>query len=226
MVERPGVRAQGRQRHRPRRAEHVQRGVRRRRARPARSRPSSSSPNVRINHFVVIDFNGFQKMVDALGGVEVCVPAGGQRHHRAHHAARRAPTTSRASGPSTTCGCGTTSRDNGDIGRMKRQQTFLASMANKAVSAGTLANPVRLCKFLDAATKSLTTDTGLASLNKLAALAKSLQGHRPRPDPVPDRAVRDLRAGPEPAAVGARRPTGCGTASATTCRSTSGSPAR
>ena len=34
--------------------------------------------------------------------------------------------------------------DNGDIGRMKRQQTFLASMANKAVSAGTLANPVRL----------------------------------------------------------------------------------
>src|SRR4051794_13861153 len=30
--------------------------------------------NIRINHFVVIDFNGFRKMVDALGGVEVCVP--------------------------------------------------------------------------------------------------------------------------------------------------------
>ena len=30
--------------------------------------------NVRINHFVVIDFNGFKKMVDALDGVEVCVP--------------------------------------------------------------------------------------------------------------------------------------------------------
>jgi anionic cell wall polymer biosynthesis LytR-Cps2A-Psr (LCP) family protein len=66
--------------------------------------------------------------------------------------------------------------DNGDIGRMKRQQTFLASMANKAVSAGTLANPVRLVRFLDAATKSLTTDTGLASLGKLGGLAKSLQG--------------------------------------------------
>jgi hypothetical protein len=49
-------------------------------------------------------------------------------------------------------------------------------MANKAVSAGTLVNPVRLVKFLDAATKSLTTDTGLSSLNKLAGLAKSLQG--------------------------------------------------
>jgi LCP family protein required for cell wall assembly len=30
--------------------------------------------DIRINHFVVIDFNGFKKMVDALNGVEVCVP--------------------------------------------------------------------------------------------------------------------------------------------------------
>jgi LCP family protein required for cell wall assembly len=131
--------------------------------------------NIRINHFVVIDFNGFRKMVDALGGVEVCVPkevndttghiylpAGtydvkGQRaldYVRVRHAIS----------------------DNGDIGRMKRQQAFLASMANKAVSAGTLVNPVRLVRFLDAATKSLTTDTGLSSLNKLGSLAKSLKG--------------------------------------------------
>jgi LCP family protein required for cell wall assembly len=133
--------------------------------------------NIRINHFVVIDFNGFRDMVDALGGVEVCVPqevndnighiylpAGtynvkGQRaldYVRVRH------------------DIGTV--ENGDIGRMKRQQTFLASMTNKAVSAGTLVNPVRLYKFLDAATKSLTTDPGLASLRKLAGLAKSLKG--------------------------------------------------
>jgi LCP family protein required for cell wall assembly len=133
--------------------------------------------NIRINHFVVIDFNGFRKMVDSLGGVEVCVPkevndttghiylpAGtynvkGQRaldYVRVRHDIGTA--------------------ENGDIGRMKRQQTFLASMANKVVSAGTLANPVRLYKFLDAATKSLTTDSELASLNKLAGLAKSLKG--------------------------------------------------
>jgi LCP family protein required for cell wall assembly len=131
--------------------------------------------DIRINHFVVIDFNGFKKMVDALNGVEVCVPkevndttghiflpAGtydvkGQRaldYVRVRHSIS----------------------ENGDIGRMKRQQAFLASMANKAVSAGTLVNPVRLYKFLDAATKSLTTDPGLASLNKLAGLSKSLKG--------------------------------------------------
>ncbi len=132
---------------------------------------------IRINHFVVIDFNGFKQMVDALGGVEVCVPepvndttghitlpAGtynvqGQRaldYVRVRHDIGTA--------------------QNGDIGRMKRQQAFLASMANKAVSAGTLVNPVRLYQFLDAATKSLTTDPGLASLNGVGGLAKSLSG--------------------------------------------------
>ena len=48
-------------------------------------------------------------------------------------------------------------------------------MANKAISAGTLANPVRLYNFLDAATSSLTTDPGLASLKQLGGLAKQLK---------------------------------------------------
>jgi hypothetical protein len=48
-------------------------------------------------------------------------------------------------------------------------------MANKAISAGTLLNPVRLYNFLDAATKSLTTDPALASLSKLRGLAGQLK---------------------------------------------------
>lgn len=135
-----------------------------------------SLTRVPIDHFVVIDFKGFRKMVDALGGVEVCVPeevdddigriylpAGtytvkGQRaldYVRVRH---------------------DIGAENGDIGRMKRQQVFLASMSNKAVSAGTLANPVRLYKFLNEATKSLTTDPGLASLRELVSLGQSFQG--------------------------------------------------
>ena len=132
---------------------------------------------IRVEHFVVIDFKGFKKMVDALGGVEVCVPrevndttgniylpAGtynvkGQRaldYVRVRH------------------DIGTS--ENGDIGRMRRQQTFLAAMVNKAVSAGTLLNPVRLYKFLDEATKSLTTDPGLGSIGKMRSLSSSLDG--------------------------------------------------
>ncbi len=58
---------------------------------------------------------------------------------------------------------------------MKRQQAFIAAMVEKVVSKGTLANPVRLYKFLDAATKSLTTDTGFAHLKELASLGSSLK---------------------------------------------------
>ena len=130
--------------------------------------------NIRIDHFVVVDFNGFKNMVDALDGVPVCVPeavndtighiqlpagsydVSGQQaldYVRVRHGLS----------------------ENGDIGRMKRQQAFLASMANKAISAGTLTNLPRLYNFLDAATKSLTTDPELASLKALAGLANQLK---------------------------------------------------
>ncbi len=131
--------------------------------------------DIRINHFVVIDFNGFRKMVDALGGVEVCVPK--EVNDETGHIYLPAGTYDvKGQKALDYVRVRHSISDNGDIGRMKRQQTFLASMANKAVSAGTLANPVRLVRFLDAATKSLTTDTGLSSLNKLGGLAKSLKG--------------------------------------------------
>lgn len=132
---------------------------------------------VRIDHFVVIDFNGFKKVVDALGGVEVCVP---------REVNDTIGNISLPKGTYTVKGQRALdyvrlrhdigSIENGDIGRMKRQQAFLASMSNKAVSAGTLINPVRLYRFLDAATKSLSTDPGLASIGELRSLASSFNG--------------------------------------------------
>ena len=130
--------------------------------------------DIRINHFVVIDFNGFKNMVDALDGVPVCVPEevnddighiylpAGSYEVKGQQALSYVRLRHGLS-------------ENGDIGRMRRQQAFLASMANKAISAGTLLNPVRLYNFLDAATKSLTTDPSLASLNKLRGLAGQLK---------------------------------------------------
>lgn len=130
--------------------------------------------DIRMDHFVVVDFNGFKHMVDALGGVPVCVPEdvndtignirlpAGSYEVQGQQALNYVRLRHGLS-------------ENGDIGRMKRQQAFLASMANKAISAGTLANPVRLFNFLDAATKSLTTDPGLDNLRDLAGLAKQLK---------------------------------------------------
>jgi LCP family protein required for cell wall assembly len=130
---------------------------------------------IRIDHFVVIDFNGFKTMVDALGGVPVCVPK--EVNDTEGHIHLDAGSYD-VSGPQALDYVRVRHdiSNNGDIGRMKRQQTFLASMANKAISLGTLANPVKLYSFLDAATKSLTTDPGFANLKDLAGLGNQLKG--------------------------------------------------
>lgn len=131
--------------------------------------------DIRIDHFVVVDFAGFKHMVDALGGVTVCVPE--EVNDDVGNIYLPAGTYE-ASGDQALdyvrVRHGISS--NGDIGRMRRQQAFLAAMANEAISAGTLANPVKLYSFLDAATKSLTTDPELANLKDLASLAGQLRG--------------------------------------------------
>lgn len=131
---------------------------------------------IHIDHFVVVDFAGFKHMVDALGGVEVCVP---EEVNDPIGNIYLPAGTYEATGKQALDyvrirhGIGD---NNGDIGRMKRQQAFLASMANQAISAGTLANPVKLYNFLDAATESLTTDPEFANLKDLAGLANQLRG--------------------------------------------------
>lgn len=131
---------------------------------------------VRIQHFIVVDFVGFKGMVDALDGVTMCVPE--EVNDTIGHIKLPAGTYTMEGQQALDyvrvrhdIGAAT-----GDIGRMKRQQAFLSAMIEKVVSAGTLTNPVRLFNFLDAATKSLTTDPGFANLKELASLGNQLKG--------------------------------------------------
>jgi LCP family protein required for cell wall assembly len=125
---------------------------------------------VRVDHYVVVDFNGFKSMVDAIGGVEVCLP------HAVDdpigHITLPAGTHKFTGTQALNYVRERHSLGNGsDIGRMKRQQAFVASMAHQAISADTLANPIHLAKFIDAATKSLTLDPDIGSISKLVGLA-------------------------------------------------------
>jgi len=129
---------------------------------------------VHIDHYVEIDFTGFQNMVNALGGVDVCLAR---------------PAKDRYTGINLSAGnhhldgaqalAFVRQRHNlplGDIDRIKRQQAFLASMLRKVESAGTLANPLKLNAFIDALTKSVTVDSGTsaADLGKMALKLKGL----------------------------------------------------
>ncbi len=131
--------------------------------------------DIRIDHFVVINFAGFKDMVNAINGVTVCLPKevnddigkiylpAGTYKVNGNQALDYVRVRNDLGAP------------NGDIGRMKRQQSFIAAMVEKVVSKGTLANLPRLYRFLDAATKSLTTDSGFANLKELASLGNSLK---------------------------------------------------
>jgi LCP family protein required for cell wall assembly len=130
---------------------------------------------VRIDHFAIVDFEGFRSMTDALGGVDVQVtrtvwapaqkvlwPAG--IHHldgtRALDFVRQ-----RHNLPG------------GDLGRIKRQQAFLKALARQAVDRGTLANPLKLNAFLEAATKAVSVDESLTT-SRLRSLALQFRSVR------------------------------------------------
>ncbi|MEJ5945480.1 LCP family protein [Pseudokineococcus basanitobsidens] len=135
---------------------------------------------VPIDHFAVVDFDGFQDMVDALGGVEVCLPEAvdDPKSHLDLPAG-----TSRVSGEQALAYVraryNVPGTEGSDIGRIGRQQQFLSSVVQEVTSAGVLLRPDRLVRFLDAATQSLTTDPDLASVPRLTRLAQSVSGMRP-----------------------------------------------
>ncbi|MEU5974097.1 LCP family protein [Streptomyces sp. NPDC047315] len=129
---------------------------------------------VRIDHHMVVDFSGFKDMVDAVDGVEVCLkePVDDPDAHLELPAGRQTLDGEQALGyvrARKSIG------DGSDTERMSRQQQFLGSLVKKVQSDGVLLNPSKLYPVLDAATKSLTTDPGLASLKDLYDLTRSLR---------------------------------------------------
>ncbi|MCW7943346.1 LytR family transcriptional regulator [Streptomyces hygroscopicus] len=130
--------------------------------------------NIRIDHHMVVDFNGFKKMVDALDGVRVCL---------------KQPIDDRAAKLKLPAGRVTLNGeealgyvrarkslgDGSDTERMERQQRFLGALVSKVRSNDVLLNPVKLYPVLDAATSSLITDPALASLRGLYELVRGLR---------------------------------------------------
>jgi LCP family protein required for cell wall assembly len=128
---------------------------------------------IRVDDYIVVDFASFKEMVDAIGGVQVCVP---EDIDSSEYGITIKAGTRTIDGKEALAyvrvrhGVG----DGSDIGRIARQQAFIAAMAEKVVSGGVLARPDRLVRFLNAATKSLTTD--IDSIKDLAQIGLQFQG--------------------------------------------------
>ena len=136
-----------------------------------------TNTGVPINHFVVVDFAGFTNMIDAIGGVNMCIPndmsapkaglylsAGNQLLN-----GTQALAFARAR---TGVGVG----DGSDTNRLGRQQELLAAVMRELLTKNLLTDVTQLIRFLDQATASLSVDSGFSSITDMAALGYSLRG--------------------------------------------------
>ncbi|MEV0280967.1 LCP family protein [Streptomyces sp. NPDC050610] len=128
---------------------------------------------LKINHFMMADFNAVKELSSAVDGVEVCLgkdiddPDSHLKLSKGRHSVQGEEALAFVR-TRHSVGFG------GDLSRIELQQQFLSSMIRKMKSGGTLTNPSKLYDLADAATKSLTVDTGIGSVSKLTSVAKDL----------------------------------------------------
>jgi len=134
-----------------------------------------TAADIEIDHYAEIGFEGFAGMVDAVGGVEMCLdqaiddpkagidlPAGCQE----------------LDGPQALGFVRTRAFPNADLQRIQNQRKFLSALISEAASPVTLFNPFRIVPFANSAIGTLTVDdsTHIWNLASLGFAMRSLSG--------------------------------------------------
>jgi LCP family protein required for cell wall assembly len=138
-----------------------------------------------IHYYSMIDFEGFQKAVNTVGGVDIDVPANlavkerlwnpvtrknydlnvpaGKQHfdgERALFFTRTRYTSAR-----------------GDFDRSERQRLFIQSLSQKILSAGTYTNPVKINQLMSDFGDHIATDMSVNNALRLMTIGKSIGGN-------------------------------------------------
>ena len=133
---------------------------------------------IRIDHYVEINVLGFAKMVDALGGVDVCLPKPANDKKSGLHLPAGHSHVGGVQGLAFVRARYTLG-DGSDLGRIKRQQQFLGAMLRKALSLGILLDPGKLDTFLNAALAAVHVDRDL-TVGDLRTLALTMRHLDPK----------------------------------------------
>lgn len=113
---------------------------------------------MRIDHYAEIGFGGFAGIVDAVGGVDICIDE---------------PIQDPLAGLDLSAGCQTLAGPQAlgfvrtrhgfaeqDLQRVRNQRQFLGALMRKSMSPGNLLNPFTAVPLLDAASAAVTVDSG------------------------------------------------------------------
>lgn len=135
-----------------------------------------------IDHYVRVSLLGFYTIAEALGPVQVCLNNAVDDPYSGANFPAGVSTLDAKQALSFVRQRHGLPR--GDLDRVVRQQYFLSVEAHKFLSAGTLLNPAKLTKTLDAVSGSLETDPGLNFL-QLGAQLQGLTGGKIQSATIP-----------------------------------------
>ncbi|WP_328479692.1 LCP family protein [Streptomyces sp. NBC_00377] len=134
-----------------------------------------SISGIRMDHYLEVDFSGFEKLIDELGGVRVTTSKAidDPDSHLNLKAGTHTLTGAQALGlVRTRHGVG----DGSDLGRIQLQQAFIKALVDQVKHIGLFSDGTKLYNLANTATKAVTPDSGLASLNSLMSFANGLKG--------------------------------------------------
>jgi LCP family protein required for cell wall assembly len=133
----------------------------------------SQMTGLKIDHFMMVNFEAVKTLSTAVGGVEVCLnrPLVDAKSH-----------LNLTAGPHKLEGEQALEfvrtrhalQNQSDLDRIKLQQNFLSAMIRQMKSTDILTSPTKLWTLANAATKALTVDSAIGSVTKLSSLAKDL----------------------------------------------------
>ncbi|WP_328536682.1 LCP family protein [Streptomyces sp. NBC_00344] len=130
---------------------------------------------IRMDHYLEVDFSGFQTLIDDLGGVPVTTSKSinDDKSHLKLDAGTHTLNGEQALGlVRTRHGVG----DGSDLGRIQLQQAFIKALINQVKHVGIFTSPKKLYSLADTATKTVTTDSDINSVKSLMTFANGLKG--------------------------------------------------
>ncbi|PRY30944.1 LCP family protein [Umezawaea tangerina] len=139
---------------------------------PLLARTVETATGLHLDHYMEIGFGGFAGIVDAVGGVDMCIDE---------------PMQDPLAGLDLKAGCQeldgtqalgyvrTRAFATADLQRVQNQRKFLAALSERATSVGTLANPFRAFPLLFASTDAISVDDS-DHLQNLVGLAFGMGG--------------------------------------------------
>ncbi|MFF3689114.1 LCP family protein [Streptomyces sp. NPDC002187] len=130
---------------------------------------------IRMDHYIEVDFTGFKKLIDELGGVEITTT---QSIEDSKSHLTLEPGTHRLDGEQS-LGLVRTRKsvgDGSDLGRIQLQQAFMKAFIEQVKDVGVFSDPKKMVDLADAATKAITPDSELDSVGELMGFAEGLGG--------------------------------------------------